>query len=52
MRVVLGRGNNRRAFELPHGSIVTKAPEKDQQEAKNFLCNLIGIPNEPQPSAA
>ena len=44
MKIIEGRGRSRKTvIELPHASVITKAPEQDQVAAHNFVCGLVNV---------
>jgi hypothetical protein len=43
MKFVQGRGNRRSVLELPSGSIVAKADDKEQRAFLGTVCNILGI---------
>lgn len=46
MRIVIGRGNSRKVYELPNGTVFQKAM-KDEPEmvrtAVDNVCRLVGV---------
>lgn len=46
MRIVIGRGNHRKVYELPHGTIFARSM-KDEPEAVrevvDNVCRLVGV---------
>lgn len=52
MKIVQGRGNNRRVTELPCGSIFAQAAKsKDPQDQRDYraahhaICETLGVPH-------
>lgn len=43
MRLVIGRGQYRRVYELPCAEIVRRASPSDQRTFVEGVCNLLGI---------
>lgn len=47
MNIVIGRGNNRKVYELPSGELITAVAKGAPEEYKVFLnniCELLKIP--------
>lgn len=43
MKIVTGRGNNRRVFEIPHASVVNASDVKEQIMVRDLVCEMLGV---------
>lgn len=52
MRIVQGRGNNRRVvLEVPTGKIVQSAPKEEQKAFTSLMCSILGVRQEEEATA-
>jgi len=43
MRIVFGRGNNRKVITVPTGAIVRNAPEAEARAFVGNMCEALGV---------
>lgn len=43
MRIVIGRGRNRKTYQLPCGSIIARADAAQVAALHENVCDLVGI---------
>lgn len=45
MRIVIGRGQGRKVYELPHGSLIQRAAREEPKACRELLSNVAKLLN-------